>query len=63
MQIRMPIFAIYDEREKLTMKEATNEMPNLNSSLNIGSEEMPIDNMCKWQERELLMQSTTWQSW
>ena len=31
------------EREKLRMKEATNELASLVSSLNIGSEEMPFE--------------------
>ena len=33
-------FAIYSEHEKSRMKEATNELTNLISSLNLGSEEM-----------------------
>jgi hypothetical protein len=32
-----------DEHEKSRMKEATNELANLISSLNIGSEEMLIE--------------------
>ena len=36
-------FAMDDEREKLRMKEATNELASLISSLNLGSEEMPIE--------------------
>ncbi len=36
-------FAMDDKREKLRMKEATNELASLISSLNLGSEEMPIE--------------------
>jgi len=32
-----------DECKKLRMKEATNELASLVSSLNLGSEEMPIE--------------------
>jgi hypothetical protein len=36
-------FAMDDECKKLRMKEATNELASLVSSLNLGSEEMPIE--------------------
>ena len=36
-------FAIDDERKKLRMKEATFELASLISSLNLGSEEMTIE--------------------
>ena len=36
--------AMDDKREKLRMKEATNEMASLKSSLNLESDEMPIEN-------------------
>ena len=44
--------AIYDEREKSIMKEATNELASLNYSLNIGSEGMPIEEYVQlvWEE-------------
>ena len=35
-------FAMDDEHEKLRVKEATNELASLNSSLSLGSEEMLI---------------------
>ena len=56
-------FSIYDECEKLRMKEASNELTSLISSLNLGSEESVLKNMYNWKEKQLLMQSTTWLSW
>ena len=52
-----------DEREKSRIKETTNELASLISSLNPGSEEMLIEEYCNWHVRKLLMQSTTWLSW
>ena len=45
------------------MKEAANELANHLSSLNLGSEKMPIDKYVQCQERKLLMHNTTWLSW
>ena len=53
-------FAMDNECKKSRMKEATNEFTSLISSLSLGSEEMPIVNMCNWLEKKLLMESTTW---
>ena len=36
----------FDKHEKSTMKEATNELASLLSSLNFGSEEMLIEKLC-----------------
>ena len=45
-------FAIHDEPEKSRMKEATNESASLVSSLNLGNEEMPIEEYVQlaWEE-------------
>ena len=48
-------FSIYDECEKLRMKEASNELTSLISSLNLGSEESVLKNMYNWKEKQLLM--------
>ena len=52
-----------DEHEKSRMKEATNELACLISSLNLESEDMLIKENVRLEERKLLMQSTTWFSW
>ena len=36
-------FAMDDEHGNLRMKEETNELPSFISSLNLGSEELPIE--------------------
>ena len=36
-------FAMDDEREKLRLKKVENELASLISSLNLGSEEMPVE--------------------
>ena len=45
-------FAMDDEREKLKMKEVENELASLISSLNLGSEEMPVEEYMRlaWDE-------------
>ena len=47
-------FAMDDEREKLRMKEATNELASLISSLNLGSEEMPIEEYVQLAREEIV---------
>ena len=49
--------------DDVRIKEATNELASLNSSLNLGSEKCLLKNMCNWHERKFLMPSTTWLSW
>ena len=44
-----------DEREKSRIKETTNELASLISSLNPGSEEMLIEEYYNWHVRKLLM--------
>jgi hypothetical protein len=39
-------FSMDDEHEKLRIKETTNEMASLISSLNLGSEETLIEEYC-----------------
>ena len=43
-----------DERDKSRMKEATNELASLVSSLNLGSEEMPIEEYVKLAREEIV---------
>ena len=43
------------------MKEVTNDLASLNSSLNLGSGKMPIEEDV--QKRKLSMHSTTWMCW
>jgi hypothetical protein len=44
-----------DEREELRMKETTNELASLISSLNLVSKEMHVEEYCNWSDRKLLM--------
>ena len=48
-------FAMDDECEKSTMKEAANELASLIFSLKFGSEECLLKNMCNWHKRKLFM--------
>ena len=52
-------FAMDDECKKSRMKYAKNILASLISALNLGSENMHIEDMCNWQEEKLLMQSIT----
>ena len=56
-------FAMDHEHETLRMKETTNKLVSLNSSLNFGSEEMPIQEYVQLARDKLLMQSIKWLSW
>jgi hypothetical protein len=52
-----------DDRENERMKEAQNELASLISCLNLGSEEMPIEEYVQLGGEKLLMESKTWLSW
>ena len=47
-------FAIYEEHEKSRMKEATNKLASLISSLNMWSEEMHIQEYVQLAREEML---------
>ena len=47
-------FVMDDECEKSRMKEVENELANLISYLNIGSEEMPIEEYVQWARKEIV---------
>ena len=51
----MPIFAIHDEHEKLRMNEVANELASLISSLNLGSEEMAIEEYVQLAGEEIVV--------
>ena len=47
-------FAMGHEREKLRMKETTNELASFISTLNLGSEEMPIEEYVQLAKEEFV---------
>ena len=47
-------FAMDDEHEKSTVKEATSELANLIATLTLGSEEMPIEEYVQPAKEEVL---------
>ena len=47
-------FAMDNELQKSTMKETTNELESLISSLNLGSEELPIEEFVQLAEEKIV---------